>query len=68
MIRLHTNVAVLRLSTPMLREELEAVLGLERVAVCPLSDQVFLVEESVVDDLAAQLSEKGYMPRIEEAR
>ena len=23
---------------------------------------------SVVDDLAAQLSEKGYMPRIEEAR
>ena len=52
----------------MLREELEAVLGLERVAVCPLSDQVFLVEESVVDDLAAQLSEKGYMPRIEEAR
>ncbi len=67
-VKVHRNVALLRLGEPILAEELLARKTLSRSVLGRLSETVLLIEHDACDAVFDELKRMGHTPRVVKRR
>jgi hypothetical protein len=63
-VKLHKNVALIKVAEPVLAEELLARKSLARLILARLSETLLLVKPDEVEDAIVELHRMGHTPRI----
>lgn len=67
-VKVHRNVALVRVGEPILAEELLARKTLSRSVLGRLSETVLLIESEACDDVFDELKRMGHTPRVVKRR